>query len=150
MLNSDFINKSFTLSLRAPVVASATILRWTDAFTVASALQRLRLPLLLLLLLLLRCLASAARCAECFHCTVLSFFLFLLFFSISPPLPLRQDSGLFDPVIIASLFGCPSGCSPDSPTPSRRPHVWSAVHTDAPCVFPPCHVSIRHTIFFVH
>ena len=57
--------------------------------------------------------------------------------------------GLFDPFTVASLFGCPSGCSPDSSTPSRRPHVWSAVHTDPPCVFPPCHVSIRH-IIFVH
>ena len=28
------------------------------------------------------------------------------------------------------LFGCPSGCSPDSSTASRRSHVWSAVHTD--------------------
>ena len=83
------------------------------------------------------CLAGAARCAECFHCIVLSFFLFFLFFPISPPLLFGKAPGLFDPVVVASLFGCPSGCSPDSSTPSRRPHVWSAVHTDPPCVFPP-------------
>ena len=57
--------------------------------------------------------------------------------------------GLSDPGIVSSLFGCSSGCSPDSSTASRRPHVWSAVHTDPPRVFPPCHVSIRHIIFFM-
>ena len=131
---------SASFSMRTPVVA-------TDA-----ALLRLPLPLLLLMLVRFCCLESAARCAECFHCTVCSVFLFFLFFRISPPLLLRQKSLslLFDPVIIASLFGCPYGCSPDSSTSSRRPHVWSVVHTDPPCVFPPCHVSIRHIIFFVH
>ena len=28
--------------------------------------------------------------------------------------------------------------------------VWSAVHTNPPCVFPPCHVSIRHIILVMH
>ena len=37
--------------------------------------------------------------------------------------------GLFDPVVITSLFGCSSGCSPDSSTPSRRSHVRSPLST---------------------
>ena len=42
------------------------------------------------------------------------------------------------------------GCWPHSSTASRRPQVWSVVHADPPSVSPPCHVSIRHIISFVH
>ena len=30
--------------------------------------------------------------------------------------------------------------------PRAVPHVWSAVHTDPPCVLPPCHVSLFDTL----
>ena len=66
---------------------------------------------------------------------------FLLF----PSLCLFGCPGLLNPTSVSSLFGC----SPDSSTVSRRPHVWSGVDTDPPCVSPPCHVSVRHIIFFV-
>ena len=41
------------------------------------------------------------------------------------------------PVVIMSLFGCSSGCSPSSSTASRRPHVWSVVYMDPPSVSQP-------------
>ena len=92
-----------SFSLRTSVVVFSTTA--VSAPFIASALLRLQLPFLLLLLWLY-CLVGAARCAECSHCTVLSFFLLFLFFSISPPLCLfGKAAGLFDPVIVASLFG---------------------------------------------
>ena len=59
---------------------------------------------------------------------------------LSPFLPLCLFGcrGLHDPTTVSSRFGCSSGCSPDSSTASRRPHVWSTVHSDPPCVSPPC------------
>ena len=91
-----------------------------------AAVARLLLRLWLHWLLLLWQ-ASALRGVECFHCMVLS----VCFFFLSPFLLLclfGQALGPFGPVVIASLFGCSSGCSPRSSTASRRPQVWSAVH----------------------
>ena len=56
--------------------------------------------------------------------------------------------GLFNPVIIASLFGRSSGCSPDSAPPSGAAHAGSVVNPDPPCLSPPRHVSVRHITVF--
>ena len=63
--------------------------------------------------------------------------LFLVPFSLSSLFTL----GLSDPLFVAGLFGCLSGCSPDSTPPSGATHVWSVIDSDPPCVLPPCHVS---------
>ena len=86
------------------------------------------------------------KCAECFYCTILSV-RFSFFLTISSPLPLRLNGSL-RPVVIASLFGCPSGCWPRSSTASRRPQVWSAVYTDSLGRFSTmsCVYSTRHSL----
>ena len=125
-----------------------TLVQGQAIVVTASVLPRSLLLLLRSWLLLL--LASGLRRAVCCFLFSPSFLAPISFFPLSPPLPLRQSSGSLRPVIVSSLFGCYSGCSPDSSTPSRRPDVWSAVHTDPPCVSPPCHVSIRHIMLFLH
>ena len=75
--------------------------------------------------------------------------LFLVPFSLSsifsPSVSLSLITlGLSDPLFVAGLFGCLSGCSPDSTPPSGGAHVWSVFDSDPPCVLPPCHVSVRH------
>ena len=58
--------------------------------------------------------------------------------------------GLSEPVSIASLFGCSSGCSPDSAPSSGAMHVGSILNSDPPCSRPPRHVPVRHIIAFTH
>ena len=86
-----------------------------------------------------RCRVLALGCLVCLSLSRSPFLSLCLF---------GEARGPFDPIVIPSLFGCYSGCSPDSSTASRRPHVWSAVHTDPPCVLPPCHVS--HITLHLH
>ena len=64
--------------------------------------------------------------------------------SVSPFLPLRPFPSL------AHFLRGSSGCSPHSPTVSRRLQVWSVLDSDPPRVVPPCHVSVRHVALFVH
>ena len=87
-----------SLSFRAPaVVSSTTVLRCFAV--ISSALLRLLLLLRLLQLLLLLWQASVLPGVEYFHHTLVLFsFLSLCLFGYA--------LGLFDPLVIASLFGC--------------------------------------------
>ena len=105
------------------------------------------------------CCCSCGHCCGCCccvawqvqHCVqsvftalfVLSFSSF--FFSISPPLSLRQSSGSLRPYHHHEPVWLPSGCSPDSSTASRRPqYVVRCPHGSTVRFFHPRHVSIRH------
>ena len=128
--NSSWVTSSF--SLRAPVFA-----HWCYCCRIAAAACRCCCGCC--------CCTCCSGCCVCVarqvqNCRVGSLHCLFCLFGKAP--------GLFDPVIVASLFGCPFGCSPDSSTPSRRPHVWSAVHTDPPCVFSTmsCVCSTHHAL----
>ena len=114
-------------------------------FIGASALLLLLLQLLQLLPLRLRFQAGARHCAECFHCTVFFLSLFCLF-SISPMCLFGWTQCLLDPITVASLLGCSSGCSPDSAPSLGAPHVGS-VDWDPPRFSPPCDVSVSSPLF---
>ena len=58
--------------------------------------------------------------------------------------------GLSDPIFVASFFSHPFGYSPNSAPSSGAAHTGSVIDPNPLCSLPPCHLSARHIIVFIH